>query len=789
MSHKSTPGAQRAPSFFWQGALILLPVVVMTVLGWSAILRDKAAVEREAEQRARELLDQIAPGLAQRFAVNLARFDLAANEWAELQGHRLEHSSSTRMTLRATRSYLARSVEPRAWFQEWFTNWDSAFPNLAAEDALPNRLLFTADGALPWPPGYESPPRPPQWLLEFNAEQRAAWQAFRRIQASDADAGEREAAAQRFLQTDPPEEARANVEFLDLAEGTNQASSMETASALLVFAELHPGAAGESGLALASLATARALSLATQAGQYLPFANALRNQTRHAPSLLTPRLLDQARLLAAKVPNIKEWLEALATQWAIEERLRELGKALRENGHWPGLAPTNCWLSTGDDRWFCVVNPSHMVLDSYGQASPVASGVEVVDARFYPRIAIQDCFAAAAKEMRFTLPDYLRLTIDLEGERVDGEARCDSDHTLAETREALRQPAALARDPGSDGLLRGTLGQRPNGNVNAPSVTFPDQDLAFLPSQPRLTLRLSLIDPARLFAQQRQRTLLYGSALGVSFLAALAGLVAARRAFCRQLRLNELKSNFVSSVSHELRAPIASVRLMAESLERGKIADERKQRDYSRFIGQECRRLSSLIENVLDFSRIEQGRKQYDFEPTDLVALARQTVQLMQTYADQRQITVSLAIRDSQVSILSAQPVVDGKAIQQALVNLIDNAMKHSPQGATVTVGLETPGGDEAGRAPLAPSRVRLWVEDQGDGIPAEEHGKIFERFYRRGAELRRETQGVGIGLSIVKHLVEAHGGTVRVRSAPGQGSRFTIDLPLPGPQTPRTAL
>ena len=358
--------------------------------------------------------------------------------------------------------------------------------------------------------------------------------------------------------------------------------------------------------------------------------------------------------------------------------------------------------------------------------------------------------------------------------------------TLAETEVLLKQPAALAVDPLESSQGRFPSGHRVSGydtynmpvNVLAGSA-FPSVEVTSLPSRPRLSLRLSLCDPARLFAQQRQRTLLYGGVIGVSFLAALAGLAAARRAFYRQLRLNELKSNFVSSVSHELRAPIASVRLMAESLERGKIPEGPKQRDYFRFIGQECRRLSSLIENVLDFSRIEQGRKQYDFEATDLVALVRQTVTLMQTYAAERQVEVALALAGDQIPALSTQPVVDGKAIQQALVNLIDNAIKHSPKGAAVGVGLELGG---AGEGPAPASRIRLWVEDRGEGIPTEEQGKIFERFYRRGSELRRETQGVGIGLSIVKHLVEAHGGRVLVRSAVGQGSRFTIELPLAGP-------
>jgi signal transduction histidine kinase len=146
---------------------------------------------------------------------------------------------------------------------------------------------------------------------------------------------------------------------------------------------------------------------------------------------------------------------------------------------------------------------------------------------------------------------------------------------------------------------------------------------------------------------------------------------------------------------------------------------------------------------------------------------------------------------------------VDGKAIQQALVNLIDNAIKHSPKGGTVTVGLDVTSdecrvtsGQETGKGGRVrepsrspgesdslvtrhPPHVTLFVEDHGDGIPPEEHEKIFERFYRSGSELRRQTQGVGIGLSIVKHIVEAHEGKVRVRSAVGEGSRFTIELPF----------
>src|SRR5438445_11885792 len=226
-----------------------------------------------------------------------------------------------------------------------------------------------------------------------------------------------------------------------------------------------------------------------------------------------------------------------------------------------------------------------------------------------------------------------------------------------------------------------------------------------------------------------------------------------------------MKSNFVSSVSHELRAPIASVRLMAESLERGKIADAPKQHEYFRFIGQECRRLSSLIENVLDFSRIEEGRKQYELEPTDLVALTRQTVKLMETYAKDKQEALKLDLDNRPPANGNPELRIDGRAMQQALVNLIDNAIKHSPKGGTVTIGVSRVEGrgmgrEEGGTSNIehrtsniehrtsniehrtsniehrtsdGPYSIQLWVEDHGEGIPQGEQNKKLGPFDGRG--------------------------------------------------------
>jgi signal transduction histidine kinase len=292
-----------------------------------------------------------------------------------------------------------------------------------------------------------------------------------------------------------------------------------------------------------------------------------------------------------------------------------------------------------------------------------------------------------------------------------------------------------------------------------------------------LAAAIHLISPQMLYERERDRALWFGLLIAASVAAATAGCYSAWRAFERQQRLAELKSDFVSSVSHELRAPIASVRLMAEGLERGSVTDDQKQHEYFRFIVQECRRLGAMIENVLDFSRIEQGRKEYEFEPTDMAKLVEQTVKFMEPYAAERQVKLAIDIAND-----IGEVHVDGRAIQQALVNLIDNAIKHSPQGKQVMVRCHSEGfGVRQSSAALdsAPGDfIRISVQDHGPGIPPTDRNRIFEKFYRCGSELRRETQGVGIGLSIVKHIVDAHGGTTAVSSEPGKGSIFTITLP-----------
>jgi two-component system phosphate regulon sensor histidine kinase PhoR len=284
-----------------------------------------------------------------------------------------------------------------------------------------------------------------------------------------------------------------------------------------------------------------------------------------------------------------------------------------------------------------------------------------------------------------------------------------------------------------------------------------------------------LTDPQTFYAQQRARTVRIAALIVLSAAAVLIGFFAAWRSFRKQQQLNEMKTNFVSSVSHELRAPIASMRLLAEELEEGTQPTRTKLREYHHFIGQECRRLSALVENVLDFSRREQGRESFEFAPVDIEKIVRETTGIMEAYARERGVALFVHVEGD-----GHRRRADSGALQRLLVNLLDNAIKHSRQGSAVRTHLA-----------FAPDRIVLSVADDGPGVAPEERSRIFERFYRVGSELRRETAGVGLGLAIVKHIAETHGGTVRVESEIGHGSRFVVELPLSAlsEETPRAEI
>jgi signal transduction histidine kinase len=255
-------------------------------------------------------------------------------------------------------------------------------------------------------------------------------------------------------------------------------------------------------------------------------------------------------------------------------------------------------------------------------------------------------------------------------------------------------------------------------------------------------------------------------------MAVLAGVMAlgvffVTRAAAREVRLAELKSNFVSSVSHDLKTPLALIQLFAETLELGRLKNTDRATEYYRIINSEARKLTRLINNLLDFSRIEAGLRQYRREPTDLTTVTKHVLESLESQFRHNQFTVTSKL-NAPVPVL-----IDPEATEQALENLISNAMKYSPEHREILVEVDREGGHGVVR-----------VSDHGIGIAPRLQGKIFRKFYRIQTDAGSGPQGTGLGLAIVDHVMRSHGGFVRVQSEPGRGSTFTLHFPLHAGET-----
>jgi signal transduction histidine kinase len=261
------------------------------------------------------------------------------------------------------------------------------------------------------------------------------------------------------------------------------------------------------------------------------------------------------------------------------------------------------------------------------------------------------------------------------------------------------------------------------------------------------------------------RTWIRNSFLILGFLSVMmiAGIALTKHIVGKEIAVAKLKSDFVSNVSHELRTPLALIRLYAETLELGRIGTKEKKHQYYRIIRKESERLTALINNILDFSRIEAGRKEYEFRDTDIADLVRNTLDSYRYQIEQQGFELEESI-DTELPAVC----IDREAIARALVNLVNNALKYSNDDKYIGVKLYRDNG-----------AVKLEVADHGIGIARRDQAKIFEKFYRAGDPLVHNTKGSGLGLSLVRHITEAHGGAIEVESSPGAGSKFIMSLPL----------
>ena len=258
----------------------------------------------------------------------------------------------------------------------------------------------------------------------------------------------------------------------------------------------------------------------------------------------------------------------------------------------------------------------------------------------------------------------------------------------------------------------------------------------------------------------RQRFMLLGLGTVVVFL--IAGTYFVARAIRHEIAVSRLQSDFVATVSHEFRSPLTAMRQLSEILALGRVPDEeRRQKYYDTLVG-ETRRLQGLVETLLNFGRMEEGARQYRFEEIDAGDLVEGVVAEFapQLAASGRRIELSHAATRCPIE-------ADAEALALAVRNLIDNALKYSPDQPVVLV--------EWGRENGA---IAIRVRDRGMGIPAAEQRLIFQKFVRGRAAVAANVKGTGVGLAMVSHVVRAHGGEIRVESAAGEGSTFTILLP-----------
>jgi signal transduction histidine kinase len=243
----------------------------------------------------------------------------------------------------------------------------------------------------------------------------------------------------------------------------------------------------------------------------------------------------------------------------------------------------------------------------------------------------------------------------------------------------------------------------------------------------------------------------------------LMGIITLARAVIHESEVSRMKSDFVSNVTHELKTPLSLIRMFGETLDSGIVTEESKRREFYSIIRKESERLTHLINNVLDYSKIDSGKKDYNFEETDLVAIIRHSLEAYKFHVRDKGFEIESKIPEEPMMIN-----IDKDAISQAFLNLLSNAVKYSEERKHIIV--------EVCRESDA---AIISVTDHGVGIAREELKKIFEKFYRVPNNMVKQPRGSGLGLTLTRHIINAHRGTIDADSEPGKGSTFTIRLPL----------
>jgi len=264
-------------------------------------------------------------------------------------------------------------------------------------------------------------------------------------------------------------------------------------------------------------------------------------------------------------------------------------------------------------------------------------------------------------------------------------------------------------------------------------------------------------------AQKQTALYIWAGALVIVLILTAGGF--AGRVVSRQMKLNRLKNNFIATVSHELKTPLASMRVLADTLLEGNYKDQQQATEYLELICKENKRLTGLIDNFLTFSRMERNKQAFEMVPTSPAEIAHAAADAVKTKFDKAGCKLALDVPDGLPDVTA-----DGDAMVTVLTNLLDNAFKYSNADREITLRVFT-----------RDNAVSFSVTDNGVGISRNAAKKIFKRFYQVDRTLSRRAEGCGLGLSIAKFIVDAHNGEILVESRPGRGSTFTVKLPVNG--------
>lgn len=251
--------------------------------------------------------------------------------------------------------------------------------------------------------------------------------------------------------------------------------------------------------------------------------------------------------------------------------------------------------------------------------------------------------------------------------------------------------------------------------------------------------------------------------IGILMLVLIAAVIFVYNAVKKELELAQLKADFVSNVSHELRTPLALISMFAETLELDRVKSDDKKKEYYTIISQEANRLGRIVNSILNFAKMEAGKRKFNFETTNFNDVIDNIYQTYNYHLHNKGFKFEKHLSENLPEIK-----IDSEAISEAVINLIDNAVKYSSDRKEIIL-----------RTGISDNKVYVEVSDKGIGIAPEEQKKIFDKFYRVSSGLIHNVKGTGIGLSIVKQIIDAHKGNIELKSKPGEGSTFAIFIPI----------